>query len=135
MDYHQTSFKWLVQFASYVVLKLKDQVYDTIQGGYEGIITKDEIDVVWDADQPSEIYEFALKRDLAEIVGEINSYIPPMVDTTVGEPDGEATADGSSEPQEPVTPVSHVRTSKPKAQRRRPKRFTIEEVLTLIVSF
>jgi hypothetical protein len=130
--YEKTSFKWLVQFASYVVPTLKAQVYDTIQGGYEGI-TEDDFDLVWDGAQPSQIYEFAFKRYLAEIVGDINA-VTPLVETTTGEPAGEATADGTSNPQETVTTVSHVRTSKPKARAGAPKkRFTKEEVITLIV--
>jgi hypothetical protein len=131
VDYQQTSWKWAVQLASYVVPKLKDQVHDTIQG--ELGITTDEFDGVWDAEQPSDIYEFAFKRYLAAIVKDINSNLPPLVETTVGETEGEATADGISEPQEAVTTVGHVRTSMPKAQGRQPKRFTKEEVLTLIV--
>ena len=132
VDYQQTSWKWAVQLASYVVPKLKNQVYDSIQAEL-GII-KDEFDGVWDVDEPSEIYGFAFKRDLESIVKDINSNIPPLVEATVGETDGGATADGSSEPQEAAMAVGHVRTSKPKAQGRQPKRFTKEEVLTLIVT-
>ncbi|KAJ1466574.1 hypothetical protein T484DRAFT_3633078 [Baffinella frigidus] len=97
--YRKTSFKWLVQFASYVVPTLKAQVYDTIQGGYEGI-TEDGFD---------------------------------LVATTADQPDGEATADGTSTPQEAVTIISHVRTSKPKARAGAPKRYTKKEVITLII--
>jgi hypothetical protein len=131
VNYQETSFKWLVQFASYVVPKLKDQVYDTIQDGCEDI-TKEDFDLVWDGGLPSEMYEFAFKRYLAEIVGKINS-ITPLVETTAGEPDGEATADDSSNPQEAVATVWHVRTSKAKARGRQPKRCTKEEVDALIV--
>jgi hypothetical protein len=88
-NYLKTSWKWLVQLASYVVPKLKEQVYDMIQDGYEGI-TKEDFDVVWDGGQHSEIYEFAFKRYLADIVRAINS-TTPLVGPTVGEPDGEAT--------------------------------------------
>jgi hypothetical protein len=185
-------------------------------------------DGVWNTGQPSEIYEFAFKRYLADIVEMINSYIPPLVETTAGTPDGEATAapaesartsqsvvptedelgdihallkivktteshssksasiadlmrtgvlcaptlkcfpewdhvtgQADGEPdwddiqqsletlqtqliketttcvppplQTDATTVSHVRTSNPKAQGRKPKLFTKEEVLTLIV--
>jgi hypothetical protein len=90
-------------------------VYDTIQGGYEDI-TKEDFDGVWDGGQHSQIYEVAFKRYLADIVEQINS-----------------TADGTSNPQEAVTIIRHVRTSKPKAQGRQPKSLTKEEVLTLIV--
>jgi hypothetical protein len=132
VKYEKTSFKWLVQFASYVVPKLKDQVYVTIQGGYKDI-TKENFDLVWDGGKPSEIYEFAFKNYLADIVVGINSYIPPLVKTTAGKPGDEATADGSSKMQEAVASVGHVRTSKPKALGRQHKRFTKEQVLTYIV--
>jgi hypothetical protein len=131
VDYQQTSWKWAVQLASYVVPKLKHQVHDTIQG--ELGITTDEFDGVWDAEQPSEIYGFAFKRYLASIVKDINSNIPPLVEMTVGETEGEATADGSSEPQEPVTTVSHIRASKPKSRGRQSTPLTEEQVLTNIV--
>jgi hypothetical protein len=131
VNYRETSFKWLVQIASYVVPNLKDQVYDTIQGGYEDI-TKKDFDLVWDGGQPSQIYEFACKRYLADIVGGINSRTP-LVETTADEPDGEATADDSSYPQEGVATVGHVRTSKEKARGRQSTALTKEEVLTLIV--
>jgi hypothetical protein len=131
VNYRETSFKWLVQIASYVVPNLKDQVYDTIQGGYEDI-TKKDFDLVWDGGQPSQIYEFAFKRYLADIVEQINSRTP-LVETTADEPDGEATADDSSYPQEGVATVGHVRTSKEKARGRQSTALTKEEVLTLIV--
>jgi hypothetical protein len=130
-NYRETSFKWVVQIASYVVPKLKNQVYDTIQGGYEDI-TKKDFDLVWDGGQHSEIYEFAFKRYLVDIVGDINS-TTPLVEMTTDEPDGEATADDTSKPPEAVTTVGHVRTSKPKAQGRQSKRFTKEEVVAWIV--
>jgi hypothetical protein len=86
-----TSWKWLVQFAYYVVPKLKDQMYAIIQGEYAGV-TKADFDVVWNVEQPSEIYEFSFKSYLQSIVKDINSHIAPLVTTAVGEPDGEATA-------------------------------------------
>jgi hypothetical protein len=132
VDYRKTSFKWLVQFASYVVPKLKAQVYDTVQGWYKDI-TKEDFTGVWDGGKPSEIYEFACKSYLEDIVVQINSYIPPLVETTLGETDGEATEDGSAKPQEAVASVGHVRTSKSKAQGGHPRRFTKEKVVALIV--
>jgi hypothetical protein len=66
-------------------------------------------------------------------VGKIKPYIPPLVETTVGETDSEATAAGSSKTQEAVTTVSHIRTPKPKAQERQSKPLTKEQVLTYIV--
>jgi hypothetical protein len=131
VSYQKTSFKWLVQFARYVVPKLKAQVYDTFQGGY-GDITKEEFDGVWDGGKHSEIYEFAFKRYLADIVGEIKS-ITPLVETTTGEPDGDATTGASSKPKERVTTVGHVRTLKPTPLYRHRERFTKEQVVALIV--
>jgi hypothetical protein len=132
VDYQQTSFKWLVQFASYIVPKLKVQVYETFQVEYAGI-TKDDFDGVWNVDQPSDIYELAFKRYLLEIVKGINSNIPPMVETTVCKSDGEAKADGIPKTQEAVTTVSHIRAAKPKARDRQSKPLTKEQVLTYIV--
>jgi hypothetical protein len=132
VNYQKTSWKWVVQFGYYIVPMLKDQVYNTIQGGYAGI-TNDDFDLVWDGGQHCEIFGYACKRYLEDIVGQINAYIPPLVETTAGKPDGEATADGTSNPQEAVTTVGHVRTSKPKARAGAPKRFTKKEVVTLIV--
>jgi hypothetical protein len=131
VKYQETSFKWLVQFASYVVPKLKDQVYDTIQGGYEDI-TKKDFDLVWDGGQYSEIYEFACKRYLADIVGGINSHTPLFI-TNAGGPGGDTTVDDSSNPHEAVATVSHIKAPKPKAQGRQSKRFTKEEVVAWIV--
>jgi hypothetical protein len=131
VDYQKTSGKWLVQCASYVVPQLKDQVYDAIQGEYEDI-TKEDFDGVWDGGQHSQIYEVAFKRYLAEIVRDINSKTR-LVETTADEPDGEATADGTSNSQEAVTIISHVRTLKPKARAGAPQRLTKEEVMTLII--
>jgi hypothetical protein len=130
-NYLKTSWKWLVQLASYVVPKLKEQVYDMIQDGYEGI-TKEDFDVVWDGGQHSEIYEFALKRYLANIVKAINSNTSRPVEQPVGGPGGEATAGGSSKPQEPVTTVGHVGPSKLKHLDRQRKRFTKEQVLNYL---
>ena len=106
VNYLKTSWKWLVQLASYVVPKLKAQVYDMIQVGYEGI-TKEDFDGVWDRKKHPEIYDFAFKRYLADIVRAINSTIR-RVEQTAGGPGGEATAGGSSKPQEPVTTIGHV---------------------------
>jgi hypothetical protein len=91
VHFQKIPWKWLVQFAYYVVQKLKDQMYAIIQGEYAGV-TKADFDAVWNVEQPSEIYGLSFKRYLEDIVGEINSYIPPLVTTAVGEPDGEATA-------------------------------------------
>jgi hypothetical protein len=50
----------------------------------------------------------------------------------VGGPGGEATAGGSSKPQEPVTTVGHVGPSKLKHLDRQRKRFTKEQVLNYL---
>jgi hypothetical protein len=129
-NYNKTSWKWIVRAGYYVVPNLKAQVYHMIQGGYEGI-TKEDFDGVWDGGQHSEIYEFAFKRYLADMVRAINS-TTPRVEPTAGEPGDEATAGGSSKPQEPVTTVGHVGPSKLKHLDRQRKRFTKEQVLNYL---
>ena len=131
VNYQATSFKWLVQFASYVVPKLKVQVYETIQGGYKDI-TKKDFDLAWDDGQPSEIYAYAFKHYLADIVDDLNDYTPPVV-TAPGESGGEATADDSSAPHEADATVRHVKSWKPKARGRQSTPLTLEQVLTYIV--
>ena len=65
-------------------------------------------------------------------MGEIKS-ITPLVETTTGEPDGDATTGASSKPKERVTTVGHVRTLKPTPLYRHRERFTKEQVVALIV--
>ena len=133
LNYQKTSIDWLIQFGSYIVPKLKDQVYETIHGEYEAL-TKEHFDIFWDGGQSSEIYGYAFRHYLVDIVDDINQCTPPVV-TTPGVSGGEATEGGSSTPHEADATVRHVKGWKPKARGgTTTKRFTKEEAVTFIVS-
>ena len=136
VDYQETAWKWLVQFASYVVPKLKDEVYDHIQGKYDSI-TRENFDSTWDLDasseiygSSSEIYGLSFKRYLDELVQEINSWPSSSAQVETG---GEATVELSSESQQTDATVSHFRPLKPKTLVRRKNRYTKQEIVARLI--